>query len=122
MQAGNADHRVDLVERAIGLDAQVVFFAPLAGAQRRGAVVAPARIDSVKDDHVLQRPIAQIVAMITMMAMNCSSTRRRISFCDVCGDPPRIMLARPSTSTIATAMMAIGTRAWDMKSAMGYSS
>ena len=51
----------------------------------------------------------QIVAMMTMMATNCSSTRSRISFCDRFGEPPRIMLTRPSTSTIATAPMATGT-------------
>ena len=39
----------------------------------------------------------QIVAMMTMMAANCSSTRSRISFCEVLGEPPRIMLRRPSS-------------------------
>src|SRR5215510_10644390 len=39
MQARDADHGVDLIERAIGLDAQVEFLAPLAGAERRGAVI-----------------------------------------------------------------------------------
>ena len=48
----------------------------------------------------------QIVAMITMMATNCSRTRSRINRCDVLGEPPRIMLMRPSSSTIATAPMA----------------
>ena len=51
----------------------------------------------------------QIVAMMTTMATNCSSTRSRISFCEVLGEPPRIMLMRPSSSTTATAPMAIGT-------------
>src|SRR5215208_5263097 len=54
--------------------------------------------------------------MITMSAMNWNRTRRRISFCEVQGEPPRAIFARPSTSTIATAMIAIGTRIWDMKS------
>ena len=53
--------------------------------------------------------MTQIVSMITTSATNCSSTRIRISFCDVCGEPPRIMLMRPRTSTIATATIAIGT-------------
>ena len=57
----------------------------------------------------LSRPIIQIVAMTMTMATNCSSTRSRISFCDVLGEPPRIMLMRPSTSTIATAPIAMGT-------------
>ena len=59
-------------------------------------------------DGVRLAPIAQIVTMMMMMATNCSSTRSRISFCDVLGEPPRIMLMRPSTSTIATAPIAIG--------------
>ncbi len=45
-----------------------------------------------------QPRMIQIVAMITMMATNCSSTRNRISFCDVLGEPPRVMLIRPSTT------------------------
>ena len=61
----------------------------------------------------LYRPIAQIVIMITMMATNCSRTRNRISFCDVLGDPPRSMLAKPSTSTTATATIAMVTIQWE---------
>src|SRR5262245_6292493 len=83
MQARDADHGVDLIERAIGLDAQVEFLAPLAGAERRGAVIAAAGIDPVEDDHSAQRPIAQIAIMMMMIATNCISTRSRISFCDV---------------------------------------
>ena len=60
----------------------------------------------------------QSVNMITTMAMNCSSTRSRMSFCDVLPEPPRIILMRPRRSTTATAPMAIGTDTWDMKSAM----
>ena len=41
--------------------------------------------------------------MMMTMAMNCSKTRNRINFCDRLGDPPRIMLMRPSSSTNATA-------------------
>ena len=59
-------------------------------------------------------PIIQIVAMMMTMATNCSSTRSRISLCDVLGEPPRIMLMRPSTSTIATAPIAMGTIYCDM--------
>ena len=51
----------------------------------------------------------QIVVMMTMIATNCSSTRSRISFCEVLGEPPRIMLMRPSTRITATAPMAMGT-------------
>jgi len=29
-----------------------------------------------------------MVNMMTMIAMNCSRTRSRISFCDLCGEPP----------------------------------
>ena len=50
----------------------------------------------------------QIVVMMTMIATNCSSTRSRISFCEVLGEPPRIMLTRPSSSTMATAPIAMG--------------
>ena len=62
-------------------------------------------------DNVLYRPAAQMANMMTMMAMNCRRTLSRISFCDLFDEPPRIMLARPSTSTTATAATAIGTRA-----------
>jgi len=51
----------------------------------------------------------QIVAMITMMAANCSSTRSRNQLLRGIGEPPRIMLRRPSSNTTATAPMAIGT-------------
>ena len=49
----HADRGIDLVERAIGGDAQVVFLAPLAGAECGGAVVAGAGIDLVENDHGL---------------------------------------------------------------------
>ena len=45
--------------------------------------------------------MAQIVSMMTTIATNCSNTRSRISFCDVWGEPPRIILARPNASTTA---------------------
>ena len=51
VQPDDADHGVDLVERAVGVDAQVVLLAPVAGAERRRAVVAGARVDAVQDDH-----------------------------------------------------------------------
>jgi len=54
------------------------------------------------------RPIAQTASMVMMMATNCSSTRSRINFCDRFGEPPRIMLRRPSNNTSATAPTAIG--------------
>src|SRR5262249_49174988 len=95
VQARDADHRIDLVERAVSVDPQVVFLATLAGAERGGAIVAGARVDPVENDHrrspvsnsVLPgpcpryRPSAQMVIIMTTMATNCSSTRSRISFC-----------------------------------------
>ena len=54
--------------------------------------------------------------MMTTMATNCSSTRSRISFCERLGEPPRIMLTSPNTSTTATAMIAAGTAKCDIKS------
>src|ERR1700736_3972187 len=52
------------------------------------------------------------------MAMNCSNTRRRISFCERQGEPPRIMLVSPSNSTSATAPSAIGTMTYANTSLM----
>ena len=52
-----------------------------------------------------------MVIMMMMSATNCMSTRSRISFCEVCGEPPCIMFTRPNTSTTATAMTAMGTLA-----------
>ena len=54
------------------------------------------------------RPIAQTASMVMTIATNCSSTRSRISFCERFGEPPRIMLTRPSSSTSATAPTAMG--------------
>ena len=51
VQPHQPDHRVDFVDGAVGLHAQVVFLAPRAGAERGGAVVAGAGIDAVE-----QRP------------------------------------------------------------------
>lgn len=56
-------------------------------------------------------PIIQMVNIMTTIAMNCSSTRMRMSFWLLRGEPPRAMLARPSTSTTATAPIAIGMSA-----------
>ena len=42
------------------------------------------------------------------MATNCNSTRNRINCCDRFGEPPRIILMRPRSSTSATAATAIG--------------
>jgi hypothetical protein len=51
------------------------------------AVVAGACIDLVENDQaaffVCYFAMIQTVNMITTMAMNCSSTRSRMSFCDV---------------------------------------
>src|SRR4051812_16613986 len=117
-----AEHRVDLVQRAVRSDTQIVFLAPLAAAERGRAVIAGAGVNPVENDHrprsysrqtlfAFYLPIAQTVSIMTTMAMNCSSTRSLISFCDLCGEPPRIMLTRPRTSTTATAPIAIGTKA-----------
>ena len=57
---------------------------------------------------LLQCPIAQTVSMVMTIATNCNNTRNCISFCDRFGDPPRIMLTRPSTNTSATAPTAMG--------------
>src|SRR5437764_4434728 len=113
VEARDAEAGVELVDGAVGGDAQVVLLAPLAGAERGGAVVAGARIDAVEDDHGVGKSyfcMSQIVTMMMTIAMNCSATRQRMSRCDVLGEPPRSMLARPMTSTIATAPTAIGTR------------
>lgn len=81
------------------------------GAKPRCAVAAGARIDLVENDHrrilsLCYFAMIQTVNMITTMAMNCSSTRSRMSFCDVLPEPPRIILMRPRRSTTATAPMA----------------
>ena len=112
VQPHHADGGVGLVDGAIGGDAQIVFRAALAAAERSGAVVAGPGIDAVEHDHwrclplSLRRfdlPIAQTASMVMTMATNCSNTRSRISFCERFGEPPRIMLMRPSSSTSATA-------------------
>src|SRR5262249_6184756 len=108
MEANQPDNGIDLVKRAIRLHAQIVFLASLVVAERGRAVIAGARVDAVENHHN-QRPMAQIASMMMTIATACSNTRRRISFCEVLGEPPRIMLARPSNSTTATAPIAIGT-------------
>ena len=52
VQPHQTDRGVDLVERAVGIDAQIVFLAAVAGAERSGAVVASARVDAIEDHHV----------------------------------------------------------------------
>jgi len=54
VQPHQADDGVDLVERAVGLDPQVVFLAPGAGTERSRAVVAGAGIDAIEDDRGLR--------------------------------------------------------------------
>jgi hypothetical protein len=56
------------------------------------AVAVGARIDLVENDHrrilsLCYFAMIQTVIMITTMAMNCSSTRSRRSFCDVLPEP-----------------------------------
>src|SRR5215469_802824 len=121
VQPRDAYRGIGFVHRAIGGDPQIVFLTPPAGAERGRAVVAGARVDFVQNDHRALRSyfaISQTVNMITTMAMNCSKTRNRINCCDRCGEPPRIILTRPSNNTTATAPIAIGTPIWDMKLAM----
>ena len=119
VQARDADHRIDLVERAVGVDAQIVFLAPLAGAERGRAVVAGARIDAVEDDHrclsAAHHPDRQ---HDDDDRDELEQHAQRMSFCDSCGEPPRIMLMRPSSRMIATIMIATGTATWDMKLAI----
>ena len=114
MQPHHADRGVGLVDGSIGRDTQIVFGAAFAAAERRGAVVPGPGIDAIECNHrkslrpvtgradkgagsiVLhvsdyQRPMAQTVTMVMMIATNCSRTRARISFCDQFGEPPRIM-------------------------------
>src|SRR5262249_50724569 len=113
VQARDAEAGVELVGRAVGGDAQIVLLAPLAGAEGGGAVVAGARRGAVQGDRaglVGCRCMGVAVTMMMTMAMNCSTTRQRIRSCEVLGEPPRSMLAKPSTSTSATAPTAIGTR------------
>ena len=51
VQTNQPDRGVHLVERAVGRDAQIVFLAAVAGAERRRAVVAGAGVDAVQYDH-----------------------------------------------------------------------
>ena len=51
VKPGDADRRIGLVHRAIGLDAQVVLGDALARAQGRVALVAGARVDAIENDH-----------------------------------------------------------------------
>ena len=46
--------------------------------------------------------MTQIVNMMTTTATNCSKTRMRISFCDVLGEPPRIMSVSYTHLTLPT--------------------
>jgi hypothetical protein len=57
--------------------------------------------------------------MVMTIATNCSNTRHRINFWDRFGDPPRIMLRRPKSSTRATAPTATGRRIVLIKDAIG---
>jgi hypothetical protein len=114
VQPHHADGGVGFVHGAIGGDAQIVFRAALAAAERSGAVVAGLGIDAVEHDHrrfpfsCLYLPIAQTATMVMTMATNCSNTRSRIRLCERFGEPPRIMLMRPSSRTSATAATAMG--------------
>ena len=110
MQPHNANGGIGFIDGSISADAQIVFRAAFAAAERGGAVIAGPRVNAIEDDHfpLLQRPIAQTASMVMTIATNCSSTRNRMSFWERFGDPPRIMLSRPSNSTSATAPTAMG--------------
>src|SRR3569623_263613 len=56
--------------------------------------------------------------MAMTMALNCNSTRNRIRRCEVFGEPPRIILIRPSSSTPVTAIRAMGRRKREKKDVM----
>ena len=73
------------------------------------AAIGVARLH-LADTPELDATLAMIQSanMVMQIATNCSSTRARISFCDVFGEPPRIMLTRPSSRTNATAASATG--------------
>jgi hypothetical protein len=43
--------RIDLIKGPVGLNPQIVLFAPIAGAERRRAIVAGTGIDAVENDH-----------------------------------------------------------------------
>ena len=68
MQPRDADHGIELVDRAIGADARIVFLAALVVAERGRAVVAGAGIDAIENDH--QRPISQSVIMTMTSSAN----------------------------------------------------
>ena len=68
---------------------------------------------------MLYLPIAQTVSMVMTIATNCSNTRSRISLWDRFGEPPRIMLISPNSSTNATAATARGSRIELRKDAIG---
>jgi hypothetical protein len=55
MHPHDADRGVGLVHGSVGRDAQIVFRAALARAERGGAVIAGARIDAIEHDHVCLR-------------------------------------------------------------------
>ena len=114
MEARHADGGVGLVDRAVGGDAQRVLGHALAGAERRRAGIAGARVDLVEDDHARLRPAERpgcSVAAIERSSCSvcqddtrtqqddddgekCSPTRQRISFWLV-GLVPRIMFHKP---------------------------
>src|SRR5262249_39524887 len=55
VQAHQPDHGVDFVDRAVGLDPEVVFLTPRTGAERGGTVVASPGINAVEHNHIEPR-------------------------------------------------------------------
>jgi len=53
MQPRHANRGIGLVDRAVGGNAQIVFRAAFAAAERRGAVVASAGLDAAENDHAI---------------------------------------------------------------------
>src|SRR4051794_41265340 len=109
MQPHHAERGVGLVHGAVGRDAQIVFRAALAAAERRGAVIAGPGIDTVEYDHwrgplsCRYFPIPQTTTMGMTMAMNCSSTPNRIRFCQRLRAPPPPKFTRAGNHNKTTA-------------------
>src|SRR5207248_3048274 len=108
---GHADAGIGFVDSAVGVNTQIGFQWPLAGAETRGAVIAGAGVDLVELDHVASRqPISHLrvkytASRISASATACNRTSVCISLFEVNPEPPRIMLMRPRTRTITTATM-----------------
>ena len=79
MQAYKPETGISLIDGAVGLDPGIKFGHFLAIGQARKAAIAGARIDAIKRYHPAIWLLAQKAAHRIMTAMNCNSTRSRIS-------------------------------------------